>query len=42
MPGVNVGDGCILAAGTVVTKNLPPYSIAGGVPAKVLGTRIEQ
>ena len=30
MPGVRIGDGCIIAAGAVVTKDLPPYSIAGG------------
>ena len=30
MPGVRIGDGCIIAAGAVVVKDLPPYSIAGG------------
>ena len=39
MPGVNIGDGCIIAAGAVVTKDVPPYSIAGGVPAKVVKKR---
>lgn len=37
--GVTIGDGCIIAAGAVVTKDLPPYSIAGGVPAKVIKER---
>lgn len=37
--GVTIGDGCIVGAGAVVTKDLPPGSIAGGVPAKVIGTR---
>ncbi|MEM9467855.1 MAG: acyltransferase, partial [Actinomycetota bacterium] len=31
--GVDIGDGCIVAAGSVVTKDLPPNSIAAGVPA---------
>lgn len=39
MPGVTIGDGCIIAAGAVVTKGIPPYSIAGGVPARVLKSR---
>ncbi len=36
MTGVTVGKGAIIAAGTVVTKNVPPYSIVGGNPAKIL------
>lgn len=39
MPGVTIGDGCIVAANAVVTKNVPPYCIVGGVPAKVLKRR---
>lgn len=39
LPGVCIGTGCIVAAGAVVTKNLPPYSIAGGVPARVIRSR---
>lgn len=38
--GVTIGRGAIIAAGAVVTKNIPPYTIAGGVPAKVLKERI--
>ena len=34
LPGVKVGDGAILSAGAVVSKNVEPYSIVGGVPAK--------
>ncbi len=34
--GVEIGEHCIIAAGAVVTKSIPPYSIAGGVPAKVI------
>ena len=36
LAGVTIGRGAIIAAGAVVTKNIPPYSIAGGVPAKVI------
>lgn len=39
LAGVTVGDGCVLGAGSVVTKSVPPYSIAAGVPAKVLRSR---
>ena len=37
--GVTIGDGCIVGAGAVVSKSLAPYSIAVGVPAKVIGSR---
>lgn len=37
--GVTIGDGCIIGAGAVVTKDIPPNSIAGGVPAKVIRSR---
>lgn len=37
--GVVVGRGAIIAAGSVVSKNIPPYSIAGGVPAHVIKIR---
>lgn len=37
--GVTIGDGSIVGAGAVVTHDLPPYSIAVGVPAKVRGQR---
>lgn len=44
LSGVKIGRGSIIAAGAVVTKSCPPYSIVGGVPAKVLKFRfsIEQ
>ncbi len=39
MDGVTIGKGSVIGAGAVVTKNIPPYSIAVGVPAKVIGNR---
>ena len=36
MPGVTIGRGTIVAAGSVVTKNLPRFVLAAGVPAKVI------
>ena len=40
--GVTIGDGCIVGAGAVVTKDLPPYSIAVGIPAQVIRQRPEK
>lgn len=39
LDGVTIGDHVIVAAGAVVTKDVPDYSIVGGVPAKVIKTR---
>ncbi|SFI83230.1 CatB-related O-acetyltransferase [Myroides guanonis] len=41
MPGVTIGEGAVVAAGSIVTKNVPAYSIVGGNPAKVIGSRFE-
>lgn len=40
--GVHVGDGAVLAAGAIVNKDVPPYAIVGGVPAKVIKFRFEK
>lgn len=39
MPAVNIGDGAIIAARSVVTKDVPPYAIVGGNPAKLIRKR---
>ena len=39
LKGVTIGRGSVIAAGAVVNKSCPPYSIIGGVPAKVLKYR---
>ena len=39
LTGVNIGRGSIVAAGSVVTRSIPPYSIVAGVPARVVGQR---
>jgi len=39
LPGVTIGKGSIVAAGAVVTKDVPNYSVVGGVPAKIIKKR---
>jgi len=36
MPGVTIGNHCVVAAGAVVTKDVPPHSLVAGVPAKII------
>ncbi len=40
--GVTIGDGAIVAGGAVVVKDVPPYAIVGGVPAKILKYRFDE
>jgi acetyltransferase-like isoleucine patch superfamily enzyme len=39
LPGVKIGRGAVVAAGAVVTKDVQPFDIVGGIPAKVIGRR---
>jgi acetyltransferase-like isoleucine patch superfamily enzyme len=39
LQNVHIGAGAVIAAGSVVTKDVPPYAIVGGVPAKIIGQR---
>lgn len=41
LPGVTLGQGCVVGAGAVVTKDVAPYTIVAGVPAKLVGQRIQ-
>ena len=41
MPGVKIGNGAIIAAKSVVTKNVPDYAVAGGNPARIIRTRYD-
>jgi virginiamycin A acetyltransferase len=42
MPGVHIGDGAIIGTKAVVTKSVPPYTIVGGNPAKIIRTRFDE
>jgi virginiamycin A acetyltransferase len=42
MPGIKVGNGAIIAAKTVVTKDIPDYAVVGGNPAKIIRIRYDQ
>lgn len=39
LPGVRIGEGAVIAAGSVVTKDVQPYKLMGGVPARIIGER---
>ncbi|CNH90092.1 transferase hexapeptide repeat containing protein [Yersinia intermedia] len=42
MPGITVGEGAVIAAGSIVTKDIPPYAVVGGNPARVIKFRFPQ
>lgn len=42
MPGINIGSGAVIAAGSVVTHAVPPYTIVAGVPSRVVRLRFTQ
>ena len=40
--GIHVGDGAIIGAGSIVTKDVPPYAVVAGNPARVIRYRFEE
>ena len=42
LPGVTIGKGSVIAGGAVVTKDVEPYMIVGGNPAKVIRSRLKE
>ena len=42
MPGVTIGDGAVIGSRSVVTKDVPPYTIVAGVPAKEVRKRFDE
>lgn len=41
LPGVKIGDGAVIGNSALVTKNVPPYAVVGGVPAKIIKYRFK-
>jgi chloramphenicol O-acetyltransferase type B len=42
MQGVKLGEGAVVATGAIVTQDVPPYAIVGGVPAKIIKYRFSE
>ena len=42
LDGVTIGQGAVVAAGAVVTKNVPPYAVVAGIPARVVRKRFDE
>lgn len=42
MPGVHIGDGAVIAANSVVTRDIPPYAVAGGNPCREIRRRFDE
>ena len=42
MPGVKIGEGAVIGVNSVVTKNVPPYAVVGGNPAKIIKYRFDE
>lgn len=42
LKGVTIGRGAVVAAGSVVTKDVPPYAVVGGIPAKIIKYRFTE
>ena len=40
MPGVFIGDGSVIGAGAIVTRSIPPYAVAVGIPARIIKERV--
>ena len=41
MPGIKIGKGCLIGSGTLVTKDVPDYSVVVGSPGKIIGSTMD-